>query len=169
MKNKLVIFIALLFSMISISCENVYLDTTPTASIDAGSAYATTKNAAAAINGIYRSFVVRYLSSQGHSGHPAMMITLDHLGEDFLIGTTAGTNGWHANESRWVAHRTDVGTFSQFPYEMYYRIIGNANIAGQTNNLSFFGATGSTRITLATNTLSDLLDALAAYGLIVKA
>jgi hypothetical protein len=128
MKNKLIIFIALLFSMISISCENVYLDTTPTASIDAGSAYATTKNASAAINGIYRSFVVRYLSSQGHSGHPAMMITLDHLGEDFLIGTTAGTNGWHANESRWVAHRTDVGTFSQFPYEMYYRIIGNANI-----------------------------------------
>ncbi|MCX6194115.1 MAG: hypothetical protein NTX34_06475 [Cytophagales bacterium] len=69
--------------MISTSCENVYLDTTPTASIDAGSAYATTKNAAAAINGIYRSFIVRYLSSQGHSGHPAMMIILDHMGEEY--------------------------------------------------------------------------------------
>ncbi len=128
MKNKSLIIFAFFLSMISFSCETTYLDTKPTASIDAGSAYATTKNAAAAINGIYRSFVVRYLSSQGHSGHPAMMITLDHLGEDLLIGTTAGTNGWHSGESRWVAHRTDVGVFAQFPYEMYYRIIGNANI-----------------------------------------
>jgi hypothetical protein len=110
------------------SCEEAYLDTTPTASIDAGSAYATTKNASAAINGIYRSFIVRYLSSQGHSGHPAMMIILDKMGEDLIIGTTAGTNGWHANETRWVAHRSDVNTMAQFPWELYYRIIGNANI-----------------------------------------
>ena len=73
MKNKSLIIFAFFLSMISLSCETTYLDTKPTASIDAGSAYATTKNAAAAINGIYRSFVVRYLSSQGHSGHPAMM------------------------------------------------------------------------------------------------
>ena len=126
MKNKLIIFIAFLFSMISISCENVYLDTTPTASIDAGSAYATTKNAAAAVNGIYRSFIVRYLSSQGHSGHPAMMIILDHMGEDMVLGTTAAS--WHVGETRWTAHRSDVNTMVQFPYEMYYRIIGNANI-----------------------------------------
>jgi hypothetical protein len=126
MKNKFVIILALIFGMISTSCENVYLDTTPTASIDAGSAYSTTKNAAAAINGIYRSFIVRYLSSQGHSGHPAMMIILDHLGEDLIIGTASAS--WHVNETRWVAHRSDVNTMAQFPYEMYYRIIGNANI-----------------------------------------
>jgi hypothetical protein len=112
--------------MISFSCEKTYLDTTPTASIDAGSAYATTKNAAAAINGIYRSFIVRYLSSQGHSGHPAMMIILDHMGEDMVIGTTAAS--WHVGETRWTAHRSDVNTMAQFPYELYYRIIGNANI-----------------------------------------
>ena len=126
MKNKFVIILALIFGMISTSCENVYLDTTPTASIDAGSAYSTTKNAAAAINGIYRSFIVRYLSSQGHSGHPAMMIILDHLGEDMIIGTTSAS--WHVGETRWTAHRSDVNTMAQFPYEMYYRIIGNANI-----------------------------------------
>ncbi len=126
MKNKIVILLALTFGMISTSCENVYLDTTPTASIDAGSAYSTTKNAAAAINGIYRSFIVRYLSSQGHSGHPAMMIILDHLGEDMVLGTTAAS--WHVGETRWTAHRSDVNVLSQFPYEMYYRIIGNANI-----------------------------------------
>lgn len=126
MINKIVILLAFVFSMISFSCETVYLDASPTASIDAGAAYSTTKNSAAAINGIYRSFVVRYLSSQGHSGHPAMMIILDHLGEDMVLGTTAAS--WHVDETRWIAHRTDVATLSQFPYEMYYRFIGNANI-----------------------------------------
>ncbi len=126
MKNKGLIIFAFFLSMISFSCEKTYLDTTPTASIDAGSAYATTKNAAAAINGIYRSFIVRYLSSQGHSGHPAMMIILDHMGEDLVLGTTAAS--WHVGETRWTAHRSDVNTMAQFPYELYYRIIGNANI-----------------------------------------
>jgi starch-binding outer membrane protein, SusD/RagB family len=126
MKNKGLIIFAFFLSMISFSCEKTYLDTTPTASIDAGSAYATTKNAAAAVNGIYRSFIVRYLSSQGHSGHPAMMIILDHMGEDMVIGTTAAS--WHVGETRWTAHRSDVNTMAQFPYELYYRIIGNANI-----------------------------------------
>ena len=126
MKNKILILLAFVFSMISFSCETDYLDASPTASIDAGAAYSTTKNAAAAINGIYRSFVVRYLSSQGHSGHPAMMIILDHLGEDMVLGTTASS--WHVGETRWTAHRSDVNVLSQFPYEMYYRFIGNANI-----------------------------------------
>jgi hypothetical protein len=31
-------------------------------------------------------------------------------------------------ETRWTAHRSDVNVLSQFPYEMYYRFIGNANI-----------------------------------------
>jgi hypothetical protein len=126
MKNIKLILTAFVFSMISFSCETTYLDTAPTASIDASAAYSTTKNAAAAINGIYRSFVVRYLSSQGHSGHPAMMIILDHLGEDMVIGTTSAS--WHVGETRWTAHRSDVNVLSQFPYEMYYRFIGNANI-----------------------------------------
>lgn len=130
MKNKILIIFAFFLSMISFSCEKTYLDATPTASIDAASAYATTKNAAAAVNGIYRSFVLRYLSSQGHSGHPAMMIILDHMGEDMVLGTTA--SGWHVGETRWIAHRSDVNTMAQFPYELYYRIIGNANI-GITN------------------------------------
>jgi hypothetical protein len=126
MKNKYLVYFSLVFALLFTSCDEAYLDTTPTASIDAGSAYATTKNAASAINGIYRSFIVRYLSSQGHSGHPAMMIILDHMGEDMVISATSAS--WHVGETRWTAHRSDVNTLVQFPYEMYYRIIGNANI-----------------------------------------
>lgn len=126
MKKKFLIYFSVVFALIFTSCEETYLDTTPTASIDAGSAYATTKNAAAAINGIYRSFIVRYLGSQGHSGHPAMMIIMDHMGEDMVLSSTAAS--WHVGETRWTAHRSDVNTMAQFPWEMYYRIIGNANI-----------------------------------------
>ncbi|NBB18645.1 RagB/SusD family nutrient uptake outer membrane protein [Runella sp. CRIBMP] len=127
MKNRFLIVLVAVFSMFATSCENTYLDTAPTASVDAASAYATTKNAAAAVNGIYRALIVRYLDSQGHSGHPAMMIILDHMGEDMVIGTTAAS--WHVGETRWTAHRSDVNTVTRFPYQMYYRVIGNANIA----------------------------------------
>lgn len=126
MKNKLLIIFATVLSMISTSCEKTYLDTAPTASIDAASAYATTKNAATAVNGIYRAMVVRYLDSQGHFGHPAMMIIMDHMGEDLMHSATAAS--WHVGETRWTAHRSDLNTMARFPYQLYYRIIGNANI-----------------------------------------
>jgi len=114
-------------SLLTTSCEKDYLDTAPTGSIDASAAFSTTKNASAAINGIYRAMVVRYLSSQGHFGHPAMMIIQDVLGEDVVISNTS--NGWHLDETRWVAHRNENATGDQLPYQLYYRLIGNANIA----------------------------------------
>lgn len=127
MKKIHILLLTMVFTLFSISCKKDYLETNPTASVDAASAYATTKNAQAAVNGIYRALVVRYLGSQGHFGHPAMMIILDAMGEDLVFGNT--TNGWHFGEQRWTSHRTDVGSMAIFPYELYYRIIGNANIA----------------------------------------
>lgn len=126
MKNIFIKIITISLSIFSFSCQDNYLDTVPTESVDAASAYATTKNAATAINGIYRALVLRYLDSQGHFGHPAMMIILDHMGEDMVIGTTAAS--WHVGETRWTAHRSDLNVMSRFPYQLYYRVIGNANI-----------------------------------------
>lgn len=124
-KRYLTLVMAL--GLLATSCEKEYLDTAPTNNIDAGSAYATTKNATAAINGIYRSMILRYLDSQGHFGHPAMMIILDVLGEDVVISNTANT--WHLPETRWLAHRSEMLVGDQLPYQLYYRVIGNANIA----------------------------------------
>jgi hypothetical protein len=113
--------------LLTTSCEKEYLETSPTGSVDAAAAYATTKNAKAAINGIYRAMVVRYLGSQGHFGHPAMMIILDAMGED-LVFPNASSN-WHVPEMRWQAHRSETSAGDEMPYQLYYRIIGNANIA----------------------------------------
>ena len=117
----------LVLSLIFVSCEKDYLNTAPTGSVDASAAYATTKNAAAAINGIYRAFVVRYQGSQGHFGYPALLIINDVLGEDLVFSNA--TNGWHFSEHRWLSHRSDVGTMAIFPYNLFYRLIANANLA----------------------------------------
>ncbi|GAB3898749.1 RagB/SusD family nutrient uptake outer membrane protein [Spirosoma agri] len=124
-KRYLTLVMAL--GLLTMACEKEFLETSPTGSIDAGAAYATTKNASAAINGIYRAMIVRYLSSQAHFGHPAMMIILDVLGEDVLIANTSNTG--HLAETRWQAHRSETSAGNQLPYELYYRLIGNANIA----------------------------------------
>lgn len=121
----LTILIAL--GILSTSCSEEYLETAPTGSVDAAAAYATTKNAAAAINGIYRAMVVRYLDSQGHFGHPAMMIILDVMADDLVLSNASNT--WHLGEQRWIAHRSVDNVMSRFPYQLYYRLIGNANIA----------------------------------------
>ena len=113
--------------LLTTSCEKEYLETAPTGSVNANVAYATTKDASSAINGIYRAMVLRYLDSQPHFGHPAMMIILDAMGEDLVITNTA--NAGHRDEQRWIAHRSDVSLLSRFAYQLYYRLIGNANIA----------------------------------------
>lgn len=125
--KKIYLTLALAAGLLATSCEKDYLDTAPTGSVDANAAYATTKNAAAAVNGIYRAMILRYLGSQGHFGHPAMMIILDVMGEDVIIPNVSNT--WHLPETRWQAHRNDQSAGDQLPYELYYRLIGNANVA----------------------------------------
>ena len=127
MKKIYIALLTITCTFLSVSCKKDYLETSPTASVDAASAYATTTNAKAAVNGIYRALVVRYLSSQGHFGHPAMMIILDVMGEDLVFPNSS--NNWHFGEQQWVSHRSETGTMARFPYELYYRTIGNANIA----------------------------------------
>lgn len=126
MKNKILLAISAALTLVTTSCEESYLDTAPTASIDASAAFATTKNAMAAMNGMYRALIVRYEGSQGHSGQPAMNIIMDVMGEDLVFGNAS--NGWHFGEQRWLSHRSETGTMAIFPYRMYYRIIGNANL-----------------------------------------
>ncbi len=127
MKKKILILSAALLSLTTLSCKEDYLDTLPTASVDANAAFATTKNATAAVNGIYRAMMVRYQGSQGYFGYPALMLIQDILGEDLVFSNTS--NNWHLGEGRWLVHRSETGNLSEMPYEMYYRLIGNANLA----------------------------------------
>lgn len=114
------------FVLISVSCNDEFLERRPTGSVSADAAISTTGNAASVINGVIRALMVRYQSSQGHTGHPHIMIIMDALGEDYVMGTT--NSGWHFNEQRWVSHRSDVSVVTEFAYEMYFKAIANLNV-----------------------------------------
>ena len=111
MKNRFFIACAFAFSLIASSCENTYLDTLPTASVDAASAYATTKNAAAAINGIYRALILRYPEFTGTFGASC---TDDHFGSHGRRRHHWGNCRQLARgtKPRWVAHRSDTNVMT---------------------------------------------------------
>ncbi len=130
MKNKIstVLFIAL--SFLTLSCGEDFLDTAPTNQVDASAAFLTTKNAEAAVNGIYRLLYSQVTGGdQGHANHPAMLYVWDLMADDVVIPNTDNT--WNLTDARWVAHRTDVNVTATHPYRMYYRVIANTNVAIQ--------------------------------------
>lgn len=129
MKSKISVFLLVAFSFLTLSCGEDYLDTAPTASVDASAAFLTTKNAEAAVNGIIRTFYAQYgtYGSQGYGNHTALLHVWDTMGDDLVLPNT--TNTWHLNDARWIGHRTDVNVSTAMPYRYYYRIIGNTNTA----------------------------------------
>jgi hypothetical protein len=139
MKNKLKISIFTLTLVCSFfySCNDEFLNKNPVNSVDAGSVFATTTSANAAINGVYRFMIRRNLSSQGHSGYPAFMLINDVMGDNMVLLTTS--NSWHRSEQQWVSHRNDNGTNAFFPFDLFYPVISNAN--NVINNID--GAAGS--------------------------
>ncbi len=128
--KKIYILIALFASISFQACEEAFLDTQPANSVAADQVFANTSSANAAVNGIYRAMTRRYQNSQGHSGYPAHMIIIDVMADDMVLSTVS--NGWHRGEQQWVSHRNENGTMPAFGFDLFYRIISNANnvIAG---------------------------------------
>ncbi|MCW5911955.1 MAG: RagB/SusD family nutrient uptake outer membrane protein [Cyclobacteriaceae bacterium] len=128
MKNKIsaILFVAL--SFFTLSCGEDYLDTAPTNLVDASAAFLTTKNAEAAVNGIYRLLYSQVTGGdQGHANHPAQLYIWDLMADDVVLPNT--TNAWNLTDVRWVGHRTDNNVSTTHPYRMYYRVIANTNMA----------------------------------------
>ncbi|HRF33085.1 MAG TPA: RagB/SusD family nutrient uptake outer membrane protein [Cyclobacteriaceae bacterium] len=127
MKNKILILLTTL-SFLTMSCGDDFLDMAPTASVDASAAFLTTKNAEAAVNGIYRLLYSQVTGgNQGHANHPAQLYVWDLMADDVVIPNT--TNTWNLGDARWIDHRNDVSVTTTHPYRMYYRVIANTNMA----------------------------------------
>jgi hypothetical protein len=127
MKNNLKISILTLLLTFSVfySCNDEFLDRNPVNSVDAAAVFSTTANAQAAVNGIYRAMVRRYQDSQGHSGYPAFKLIMDVMGDNMVLTTTSNT--WHRTEQQWQGHRNDNSVMAFFPFDLFYRVISNAN------------------------------------------
>jgi starch-binding outer membrane protein, SusD/RagB family len=123
-KNKIFIVVALLMAMTS--CKKEFLDTASTEQVDDAAVFATASNAANVINGAYRYFAYRF-SSQNQPGHGGIMISLNFMGED--LHQSAGN--WYTNAgsgtANYVTNRNAAATWIQYPFRLYYRVIGNSN------------------------------------------
>lgn len=126
MKNylKQIILTALILLGVT-SCEQEFLERTPTEDLAAATATETTGNLFLVVNGIHRSLYLRY-NSQGEGGLGSMMIQADALGEDYVM--TSQGNGWFNNTYRWLDHTNANDADNLFPYRVLYRIMRNANV-----------------------------------------
>ncbi|RZK39729.1 MAG: RagB/SusD family nutrient uptake outer membrane protein [Pedobacter sp.] len=125
--KKISFKIILLLTVVLFSnCKKEFLDTKPTSSVDDANIFETTTNAKNVINGIYRYMYQRY-STQNQPGHGGMMLQLDFMGEDIGLAVAS----WYTNTANGAANyiemRNDADIWVEFPFRLYYRVIGNAN------------------------------------------
>lgn len=125
MKNNIYKLILLLIMSFSISsCDQDFLETSPTDQVAADLAVKSTKNGLILLNGIHRSLYIRYESGQGNGGIGAHFIQLDCLGEDHVNNA----NQFFNRVYQWTSCSSDSDIYSRFPWIFYYHIIANANI-----------------------------------------
>ncbi|HEX7905007.1 MAG TPA: RagB/SusD family nutrient uptake outer membrane protein [Chitinophagaceae bacterium] len=121
---KKILIVAAFLTLLA-GCKKDYFAVGPTGSVDDGSIFTTTGNAANVINGIYRYLYSRY-SAQNQPGQGGIMLMLDFMGEDVHQAVATwyspgnGTGGW-------VNHRNSSYLYVEYAFRLYYRCIGNAN------------------------------------------
>ena len=111
--------------MLFTSCKKNYLDTVPTDQVSSASAFTTTTNAWAALNGIHRLLYVQYYQGD-QGGQSANMLYMEAMGDDWVMNAQA--NGWWISQYKWLSHRSATSIVPFFNYVFYYAIIGNANL-----------------------------------------
>jgi len=107
------------------ACNKDYLNTKPTDAVDAASAFTTTANAFAALNGIHKAMYTQY-SNQDEGGQGTIAIDMDVLGEDIVM--TGAGSGWFKATQQWVNHRSVNSALNYYVWRFYYKIIANANM-----------------------------------------
>lgn len=123
--NKIILGLLALL-LVTVSCRNEFLETTPTDSIGQGAAVGTAENLMAIINGMHRDMYVRQNSSQGQVGQTGINIMMDAMGEDLVFPSTG--NGWYVSTVRWQDQVNEQGSNDFFPYQFYYALVRNSNL-----------------------------------------
>jgi tetratricopeptide (TPR) repeat protein len=129
--KRILYFSVLLFAAILWnSCDDDYLQTSPTNALNEVTINSSVANLDIALNGAYRLFIKQF-SQQSEGGEGPMGTRRDLLGEDML--NTSSGNAWYQDEHKWVAHRDPAaprGT-SSYPFRFYYPVILEANLVLQ--------------------------------------
>lgn len=117
---------ALAGSLVLASCSKDYLDTVPTDSTSPDTAFATTENAAQAINGICEMMIVQHqYYGQGFNGEGTIKLLYgEYPGNDFCFPQYAP--GWSPIMNQQFMQRT-TSMYLHYPWYYYYILISNAN------------------------------------------
>lgn len=122
--NKIVLGLLVIIS--GTACKKEFLQTTPTDQVETGTAFSTTKNGWASLNGIHRTMYSQIFGVQAQGGQSGNMLYMDILGDDMVFNTSSST--WLLPEYRWIRHRDATSSMLFYNYQFYYVIIGNANM-----------------------------------------
>lgn len=118
--------LVLMVMITSASCKKDYLQTTPTDEVATETAFSSTTNVWAALNGIHRTMFSQIFGNQAQGGQSGNMLYMDILGEDVVFNTSS--SNWLLPEYRWIRHRDATSAMLFYNYQFYYVIIGNANM-----------------------------------------
>lgn len=121
--KKLYTYIALVASVMASACSDEFLETTPTNQAAESEVFATTENAAMAINGIAKLMTMQHLSSQGFNGEGTIkMYYGNYPGNNFFVnlsGWAVIINGTYLTNNNTV--------YDYYPWYYYYSLIAGAN------------------------------------------
>jgi len=128
--NKIIALFVLVFFLGS--CEQDFLDTSPTDQFSSDLMFESIEGANLALNGMYRylyafhpGFGWGYGNHDGF-GHMAHNLEMDLMGEDMRV-FSAGY-GWFNGAHRWITHRNAMAGVTHERWRMPYAVINNANI-----------------------------------------
>jgi hypothetical protein len=125
MKLK-VLAISLIAAGMFSSCKQEFLETKPTDKTSTADAFATTKNAWAAVNGMHRYMWSQIYGQQSQGGYAGNMLKVDIYGEDLVFPNTA--SGWLRGEYQWLSNSNPSHYANLYHWGFHYALIGNANM-----------------------------------------
>lgn len=108
------------------SCEDDFLETKSTSTVDQMQMFETTEGGMMAVNGLHKLMYTPSLSSTyAQGGYQTFMIWMDMMGED-LVYTIA--NAQFQSQAKWTLHRNVSSSHNAYHYKLFYRFISNANM-----------------------------------------
>lgn len=124
--NKNILFGLIGLMIFFSSCDNDFMETKSTQTVDQSQMFETTDGGMMAVNGLHKLMYTPSLSSwYAQGGYQSFMIWMDMMGED-LVYTRA--NAQFQTAAAWSLHRNTTSVHLEYHYSLFYKFISNANM-----------------------------------------
>ncbi len=115
-----------LMVIVSVSCSDDFLETSPTNSVTPNDALSTPDNMMLALNGVHRTmYGQNYLGWSHYAGESYILPLLEFNAGDILF--SAEGNGWFLGHIKWIRTTNPNSSDPAYVWQHYYYIIGSVN------------------------------------------